>query len=38
MIQRPSGTPYSPIRGGPMPQQSGGKRPADNRGPMQQKP
>ncbi|KAJ8913597.1 hypothetical protein NQ315_013419 [Exocentrus adspersus] len=38
MIQRPSGAPYSPMRGGPMPQQSGVKRPADNRGPMQQKP
>lgn len=36
MIQRPSGTPYSPMRG-QMQAQSGGKRPADNRAAMQQK-
>lgn len=37
MIQRPTGAPYSPMRGGPMPPQTGGKRPADNRGQIQQK-
>ncbi|KAJ8932767.1 hypothetical protein NQ314_014469 [Rhamnusium bicolor] len=37
MIQRPAGAPYSPMRGGPIPQQPGVKRPTDNRVPLQQK-
>ncbi|KAJ8973630.1 hypothetical protein NQ317_011958 [Molorchus minor] len=31
MIQRPAGAPYSPMRGGPMPQQPSAKRPNDSR-------
>lgn len=37
MIQRPSGAAYSTMRGGPIPPQTGGKRPADTRGALQQK-
>lgn len=37
LIQRPQQAPYSPMRGGSMQNQQAGKRPADNRNPMQQK-
>ncbi|KAF7278744.1 brahma-associated protein 60 isoform X1 [Rhynchophorus ferrugineus] len=37
MIQRPTGTPYSPMRGTQIPPQPAGKRPADNRSGIQQK-
>lgn len=37
MIQRPTGTPYSPMRGTQIPPQPTGKRPADNRSGIQQK-
>ncbi|KAG5891367.1 hypothetical protein JTB14_007607 [Gonioctena quinquepunctata] len=38
MIQRPSGSPYSPMRGGPIPQPATTKRPAaENRVPVPQK-
>lgn len=36
MMQRPQQQPYSPMRGGPIQPQTGVKRPADNRGSMQQ--
>lgn len=35
-MQRPQQPQYSPMRGGPMPPQSGVKRPADNRGSLPQ--
>ncbi|KAJ8952445.1 hypothetical protein NQ317_002434 [Molorchus minor] len=37
MIQRPAGAPYSPMRGGPMPQQPSAKRPNDSRVPCSRK-
>lgn len=34
MMQRPPQPPYSPLRGGPIQNQSPAKRPADNRAPI----